>query len=307
MQEPDSMVWRKIASNFPAQIQKQKAVVANNEIFVFAEQETQVGMSKMEISNKQWTAIQTIDIPVKADYSSVMVWNNQFYMLAQNQLYTSANGLNWSKVETSETFAQLTACITLENSQKIVGINTENQYVESTDGINWETYETISDEFPTQNLSFAANPLATNDALGRILVMGYNPANKDTANVIWTQLATDQEWTNLAYENNKLLCPNFENPSMIYYNNQLYAFGGPILGLKESKAFSHLYTSMDNGITWKKITELVMFPEEFTQLYQKANGNYSWVIDQDNFLWIMWSETGEVWRGRINKLGFDRK
>ena len=137
--------------------------------------------------------------------------------------------------------------------------------------------------------------------------MGYNPANKDTANVIWTQLATDQEWTNLAYENNKLLCPNFENPSMIHYNNQLYAFGGPIQGLKESKAFSHLYTSMDNGITWKKITELVMFPEEFSQLYQKANGNYSFVIDQDNFLWIMWSETGEVWRGRINKLGFDRK
>lgn len=306
-QVPDSMVWRKTSSNFPTQIQKQKAVVANNEIFIFAEQETQVGMCKMETSTQQWSALQTIDIPVKADYSSVMVWNNQFYMLAQNQLYTSANGLNWSKVETTETFAQLTACITLEKSQKIVGINTENQYIESTDGINWETYETISDEFPTQNLSFVANPLVTNNALGRILVMGYNPANKDTANVIWTQLASDHEWTSLAYETNKLACPNFENPSMISYNNQLYAFGGPIQGIKESEAFSHFYTSIDNGITWEKITELAMFPEEFTQLYEKAKGNYSWAIDQNHFLWIMWSETGEVWRGRINKLGFDRK
>ena len=306
-QVPDSMTWSKASANFPTQIQKQKAVVVNNEIFVFAEQETQVGMSKMEISSQQWTALQTIDIPVKADYSSVMVWNNQFYMLAQNQLYTSVNGLNWSKVETTETFAQLTACITLEKSQKIIGINTESQYIESTDGVNWETYETISDEFPTQNLSFVASPLATNNALGRVLVMGSNPINKDTTNVVWTQLASDQGWTNLAYETNNQLCPNFENPSLISYNNQLYAFGGPVQGIKESKAFSHFYTSIDNGITWKKITELVMFPEEFSQLYQKAKGNYSWAIDQNNFLWIMWSETGEVWKGRINKLGFDRK
>ena len=74
-----------------------------------------------------------------------------------------------------------------------------------------------------------------------------------------------------------------------------------------SISITNFYTSIDNGITWEKITELAMFPEEFTQLYEKAKGNYSWAIDQNHFLWIMWSETGEVWRGRINKLGFDRK
>ena len=305
-QIPDSMVWTKINTNFPATIVKQKAVFTNNQIFVFAEQASQVAVSSMDVKTHQWTALQAIDIPTKAEYSSVKVWDNQFYMLAQNQLYTSSNGVNWNKVETEQKFNQLTACISTEKLHKIIGINTKNQYIESIDGINWEVYEAMPEEFPTQNISFAAYPLSTNAALGRIVVVGDN--NKSgNGNLAWTQLTTDNGWTDLNFDTNQLLCPRFENPSMIHYNNQLYAFGGAIKGEKDSKAFSHFYSSIDNGITWEKQTKLVMFPSEFSSLYEQAKGNYSWAIDQNNFLWIMWSQTGEVWKGRINKLGFDKK
>ena len=303
-QNPDSMVWKKMTTNFPTEIQKQKAVFANSQIFVFAEQPSQVAVSTMDINTNQWTSLQPIDIPTKADYASVMTWNSRFYILAQNQLYTSGNGINWSKVETEQTFSQLTACISTNAIQKMIGIDMENHYIESTDGINWETYGTIPDRFPTQNISFAAYPLTTNEALGKIVVTGFNESLSENGNWTWTQLTSDQEWTDLSYETNQYLCPNFENPSMIHYNNQLYAFGGAINGDKDTKPFSHFYSSIDNGITWEKLTELVMFPEEFAQLYNQAKGNYSWAIDQNNFLWIMWSQSGEVWRGRINKLGF---
>ena len=33
----------------------------------------------------------------------------------------------------------------------------------------------------------------------------------------------------------------------------------------------------------------------------------SYIIDEEQFLWIIWSQTGEVWRGRINKLGFEKQ
>lgn len=64
---------------------------------------------------------------------------------------------------------------------------------------------------------------------------------------------------------------------------------------------------MNHGITWKPVSRYVFFPTEFTDLYNQADGNYSYVVDKNNFLWIIWSRSGEVWRGRINKLGFDSK
>ena len=50
-----------------------------------------------------------------------------------------------------------------------------------------------------------------------------------------------------------------------------------------------------------------MFPEIFSTLYEQANGNYSYIVDDQHFIWIMWSQTGEVWRGRVNKLGFEKQ
>ena len=91
---------------------------------------------------------------------------------------------------------------------------------------------------------------------------------------------------------------------MIHYNGMLYAFGGPGKEGNSEKAFKYFYASNDNGIGWEKITEDVLFPYEFTNLYAQADGNYSFVVDNNHYVWFMWGKTGKVWRGRINKLGF---
>ena len=166
-QNPDSLVWNKINTNFPTEVQKQKAVFANNQIFIFTEQASQVAVTMMEIGTNEWTALQNIDIPVKADYTSAMIWDGQFYILAENQLYTSSNGLNWRKVETEQSIKQLTANMALEAGKKLIGIDMENQYIESENGMNWNTFENIPEDFPTQNVSFAAYPLATNASLAK--------------------------------------------------------------------------------------------------------------------------------------------
>ncbi len=306
-QVADSMVWKKMATNFNTDIQKQKSVFANNQIYTFVDKDSQVAVTTMNTKSHEWTALQTIQIPAKADYASVMIWNGQFYILAANELYTSADGLEWTKVETNQAFKQLTAGISLQTEKKLVAINTENQYMESEDGQSWTVYETVPTDFPTENLSFAAYPLITNPKLGRINVMGNEQNDQNKNLMIWTQLASDHEWTALTMEDNSNACPNLENPSMIHYNDQLYIFGGPAKNNEKIKAFSKFYSSIDNGITWEEKTEHILFPAEFTTLYQQAGGDYSYAIDQDNFLWIMWSQTGEVWRGRINKLGFDKK
>ena len=60
-------------------------------------------------------------------------------------------------------------------------------------------------------------------------------------------------------------------------------------------------------MSWKAVTKKVMFPKELMHLYKEANGNYSCVIDNEQYIWIVWSQTGEVWKGRINKMGFKKQ
>lgn len=43
-----------------------------------------------------------------------------------------------------------------------------------------------------------------------------------------------------------------------------------------------------------------MLPEEFID----RTGYFSYLVDSDNFIWIMWSGSNDVWKGKINRLGF---
>ena len=305
-QDPDSLVWNKVPSNLSTNIQAQKAVYANNSIYVFAEQESQVAMTMTNASDgKAWTTLESIDIPVKADYTSVIVWNNELYILADNELYTSENGLNWTKVNTQQRFSQL-----LATSKNMIGIDTDNHYISSPNGTEWNQYDWMPSEFPASQYSSVSYPLTTNSNINRILLIGKGETESasDTTTVVWAQLDTENEWTALTFENNEYTCPKLENANLIQYNDKLYTFGGgkKYLGLDIVSPFQYFFESSDNGITWNTVTRKVMFPEEFQNLYREAKGNYSCVVDENQFIWIMWSQTGEVWRGRINKFGFKK-
>ena len=306
--DPDSMSWTRIESNFASDIEGQKAVYANNHIYVFGEQNGQIIMTKANVSNATtWSAPVVLDIPGKIDYTSVMIWGNQFYILADNQLYISSDASNWQKQEVSHQISQLIANVHTSNNQKIIGVDVDNHYIESADGITWNQYETMPSEFPNSHISFASYALDTNSAFDKITLIGDNGVSTDTVTVAWTQLSSENEWIDLTPEYNNYGCPKFENISMIHYNNKLYAFGGDAQHKGSIDAFSKFYVSEDNGISWTAIKKKIMFPKDFNSLYNQAEGNYSCIVDDQNFIWIMWSHSNEVWRGRINKLGFDKK
>ena len=72
------------------------------------------------------------------------------------------------------------------------------------------------------------------------------------------------------------------------------------------KPFQYLYESEDNGISWHPQTNKVMLPASFLN----RTADFSYLVDRDNFIWIFWGPSSqtdgktEVWRGRINRLGF---
>ena len=303
-QDPEEMTWTQMAGNFP-RLQAQKAIYLNGNVYVFAEQENQVAMTMTAANNgKEWTALQNLDIPTKADYASVLAWNNYLYIIAEDGLYTSANGLNWEKVNTSQNLARLLAAI---DGKKLIAADAEGHYMESTDGMEWKVYESLPEGFPKAHTAFESYALDTNEDINRVVLLECNEEKTDSVTTAWMQLDTDNDWSEIMSEKAIYACPRLENAAMIRYNGKLYTFGGPGRRSSALAAFDKLFCSEDNGITWKIVNESILFPEDFESKYEAAHGNYSYTVDDNHFIWIMWGETGEVWKGRLNKLGFVRK
>jgi hypothetical protein len=63
-----------------------------------------------------------------------------------------------------------------------------------------------------------------------------------------------------------------------------------------------IYQSRDNGITWK-YNPWYVFPDEFDSHATKVTAT----VDADNFLWLHCEGSGQVWRGRLNKLGWENQ
>lgn len=309
-QVPDSLQWSHIGNNFNTTIQAQKAVTLGDYIYVFAQQDGGAALTMANINDgNNWTSLLPLSSIPNADYSSAMAWGNTLYILANNDLYSSANGTEWSKVNTTAKFSKLIANVYAGYNHKLYAIDTNNHFMQSEDGLTWKVNEEVPANFPVNHTSYAASPLITNTRIDRITVMGENTVTTDTTTIVWSQLTTETTWGDYptaAYD--RYYCPKLANIAMIYYNDLLYAFGGPGKSFgKDIPAFSKFYESTDQGVTWKPISRYVFFPPEFNDLYNQANGNYSYVVDKNNFLWIIWSQSGQVWKGRINKLGFEPK
>lgn len=305
-QDPDSLSWQRIESNFSKNIQKQKAVYANNAIYVFAANESGVSMTQTN-DGSVWSGLTATNLPKEANYASVMVCGGLFYILAGDELHTSSDGLQWEKVETTQRFSRLIANIHTAHNHKMLGVDTDNYYLESEDGINWIRGEEMPADFPTSGFASISFALNTNEKLSKIVLMGETALDTDTTTTIWTQLNTENYWTELTSESSAYACPKLENQGMIYYNNEIYTFGGSGQFKGSIGAFSNFFVSNDNGISWEAISSKFMFPAEFSTIYDEAAGNYSYIVDDQHFIWVIWSQTGEVWRGRLNKLGFKKQ
>lgn len=299
-QDPDSLQWTQLkGTNFSVQAgSRQKAVLFQDNIYVFAENGNQVQVTSTGMTDgKTWTPLQNIGID-EADYSSAIAFNNQLYILAKSKLYSSPNGTDWSEVTTDRTFTQLFAA----SSTHLYGIS-EQKIVESENAVTWTEQENATEYFPTRNVSYSICKLPTNSKIERLIVIGERNVSSDTTAVVWSKLSTENTWTRYHQSaDNAYGCPKLKELAVIHYDDNLYAFGGEkdYTTTWQIKPFSVLYESLDHGITWKKKTSKVMLPEEFID----RTGYFSYLVDSDNFIWIMWSGSNDVWKGKINRLGF---
>lgn len=329
-QEPDSLQWSlPFEQPFVAgALSRQKAVLAGDKLIVFGQ--TAGGDVTAEYATLNYrlvngvathadpSAWQSVALPAGTDSYSPICWQGAVYFLAAHELYRlDPADMTYALVAAGTGVPQL--------GQLLVGTELASSvclYARQEDG-HFVTYDasagTWNDEgdvadFPYvagSRLASVALPVSHNSSLARLVSLAENPVSQDSAAIVGTRLTNDATWRGLVATASALSCPNMADPTLLYYDGKLIAYGGKAVNNNYTHdAFVKLYVSEDNGLTWNVADAGLSFPKDnaaFVHYYNKEMaGGYSSVADDYHFIWIVWTD-GTLSRGRINRLGFQPK
>lgn len=318
-QDPDSLQWSMVTSNLalPAKA-RQKAVYCNNRMYIFVQEGDKVLQVTSSDNGFNWSALEPVaNEGLNADCSSVLALNGNMYLLAGGKLYTSADGLTWTTFAADAPEFDRLFAASPRNGELYAATAGNELYAVTESGVSRSLGTVDSDErFPNKDLSFSVQPLASNKNIERLTLVGNYISNTravsaDTAAVVWTKLSTEGKWTYYPQASDNLLgCPQLEGLYSFAYDGKLFAFGGTnaYAASPSITAFGQLYTSMDGGIGWHLQTAKTTFPLNDAKKSRFAGREpyCSSLVDADNYIWMFWNVDGtpEVWRGKVNRLGF---
>ena len=320
-QDPDSLNWSEDESQIPFTAQtliRQKAVYANGRIYVFGEHEGMPAIEYTTVSSNGkadgWTPIE--NVPAGTDSYSPIVWNGTVYFLADGALYelidTTIQPSAFSPA--GYQLKQLLANATTASGLTYLYACTEDGTFVTFNGTTWNE-EGRNEHFPSmdQRFYYASLPLSYNSNIVRTVLFGrHTDATGNEFGFAANRLTNENTWVPYDYiQTDTCRCPNIADGTMIYYDKKLYAFGGFVNSLEHKEyrhEFSTFFASTDNGLTWQPDTRYMKFPEpSFREKYEEGEalgeGSYSCIVDENNFIWIIW-HNGYMSRGRINRFGF---
>lgn len=297
--EADSLIWSRLSSADITLEGKSHTVVADNSLYVFAENNGQPTVCNTSFLSEglSWTQPETLTgAEGTIDYTSVTVLHNDFYALDSNgciyRSTTADHGQTWTKTG-DRTFSRILGA----DSQRLYATDGES-ILGSNDMDEWTAYGTNKiDMLPESDITTACYTAKTNNDIDIVVMAGLTSALDDYATV-WYKVSAadnviDQEWNYINISSdNKWALPKMEGLQMVHLNNSLYATG---LSTEDSvNGYHYFYRSDDNGITWRQMTTLFMLPPSVRgtdePISMCVSGKNIWLVQSGN----------KLWRGRLS-------
>jgi hypothetical protein len=188
----------------------------------------------------------------------------------------------------------------------------ENGLAASSDGISWTEEKLDADKawLPTENITLLSKPHAVYNELQNLILMGNRNAAaypNDKHACVWSKIVTDDEepalWNLYNIDKYSKAAPRMNDMQVLYYNSRIYALGTLATEGEGSLDFSGVYSSFTSGLTWQADTTLQL-PAEMTASTAMP---LAVTADGDHFLWVVSTATGQVWKGRLNQLGWRKE
>ncbi len=314
-EDPDSFRWNTAGTCPDAmRMQGMKALTFNDKIILCGTDGSKTSLYTTSTDGaSSWTAV-TTNITLDAQACrSMTAHGNLLFTVSGGKLIVSTDGQTWHDASMINGMADLDTPSRLIGSagMKLYALDAAGNMVSSEiNGAAWQTEKISGDkaDLPTDNICLASVPLATDKNSARVIMTGTRRLEtypEDSVATVWNKI---EEYAEGSQEHGWMSCneqsryqlPRLANLKMTKYGDLLVAIGGKGEGTSTAEAFSQIYVSRDNGLTWHADDRYVL-PEDFTN-----NGSNLCAItaDKDNFLWIICGGNGTVWRGRLNKLGW---
>lgn len=298
--DPDAMYWEKLQ---PApQVQPKRLLPFDGKMLLIGLMDDGTPASSFATIEEgiEWSSTVVLSLPETADLEAVQHFGNTLYVTAAGALYTSSDGENWNKANLAGNIEKLISASAAEGKMWAV---VDGCLAYTTDGTSFVTVGDVPKDFPLHNVTSAVYPIVTNNNIIRSVLVGYpNVESKEPC--VWSRLSVEDGWMQLIPSGGtEFSCPALHSLSMLRYDNRLLAFGraGNADGTS-IKAFSVLYFSRDNGLTWEPYDNGKMaLPEAL----RGVDAPYASAVDAEQYLWIVTGgDNPSVWRGIINRLAF---
>ena len=256
-----------------------------------------------------WTDITSkIGAELSADaYRSVVTSNGCAYVYDNGALFKTADGNAWVVAARTQ-LRQLVAA----SRFRLYAYDTDGRLVESEDdGATWTLALTdaTGDLLPDTDITYVCSPMSTNKSTDRVVLVGNRSVAEhpdDTVSMVWGKVdegadySENQPWTYYdVSSDNKYKAPRLNNIQTVGYDNCILAVGGESLGGAQHGAFDQFYRSADGGITWRK-DSVVTVPDGI----KVSPGSFAITVDKNSYIWLVCGGSGQVWRGRTNRLGW---
>jgi hypothetical protein len=303
--DPDSMVWGFYSGLIPEKaFEEMKVIPYDNSYYMYATEQDNCRLYKTEKADLvDWTEIMLSGFPAKAVLSQIAEYGGDVYVFdTDGMLYRSVDGQTWSQIEDAPYIKALLGFIP-EGSigrepvlSAISKVDETLRFVVVNKEMEWLMGNEVPDFFPLSGFGMFRHEVMYYPYL---TISSGRDGNDKLSDMTWSTM-DGLSWISLT--NEQMTFPGREGAAFFYYNDLFYIAGG----MDESgKALNDVYYSKDKGVTWWQDTIHVM-PGDYT-----ARGFSSVDVDEDNFVLLFGGKAGkdtnvlnELWRGRINRLGF---
>lgn len=231
------------------------------------------------------------------------------YLVADNggTIMASTDGTEWTEV------AGTSGARLLGTSSASLFVATASNEIKKTQdmGQTWTTLTTdASTEYlPTQDITLIERSVPSMEKAKQVVMVGNRSLeaySSDTTSLVWSYIeetdsyAEAQPWSFYEWDEDGFYpLPRLSAIQCAASGKTLYAIGAGGMGSVSLDAFASIYASNDGGATWIK-SETVVPPTDMGT----STSAYTFFGDADGFLWIVSGNTGAVWRGRVNSVGW---
>lgn len=307
--EGDSLYWKQDGDAVPQLrgLSQQQAFMVNGCLAVLGKKGDTVILVERSLEGV-WNETVT-NLPAETNVETLVKQGKAFFVsTTEGSFYVAVDGKSWHKMAAPQypglvlTGATPDYLYVLKGGELFIcDVNEQGEWI-----FQLETLDESPVYLPSKNVKSVL--MKQSDESHRLVMVGNRSEESDETSVVWNKMwnedipEVEAVWMffNQTKEN-KCTLPQLENLNLIQYDDKCMAFGGAsVAGKGTHQAMDALYVSEDYGVSWHKDSEL-----HLPKMLKGVEGPISSVVDDNNVIWII--ANGEVWRGKLNRLDFERQ